>query len=75
MKLYFENSYGERKLIGKPKTSAKSWKMIFKYCKRRNYQIPYVRTWTTPEGERWYDVGSHTQFFVEVEDNGNKDVD
>ena len=71
MKLYFENSYSERRLIGEPATANESWKMIHKFCEKCNYKIPYVRSWTTPDGETWYDVGSHTHFFVEVEDDGN----
>lgn len=71
MKLYFENSYGERRLIGEPQTGEESWKMIYNFCTERNFKIPYVRSWTTPEGEKWYDVSSHTEFFIEVNDNGD----
>lgn len=71
MKLYFENSYGKRRLIGEPKTSNDSWKMIHDFCAERNFHIYYVREWTTPNGEKHYDVGSHTEFFIEVHDNDN----
>lgn len=71
MKLYFENSYGKRRLIGEPKNDEESWKMIHNFCADRNFKIPYVRSWTTPEGEKWYDVSSHTEFFIEVSDNGD----
>lgn len=67
MKIYFENSYGERRPIGEAKTSDESWNIIHSFCEERNFKIPYVRSWTTPNGERWYDVGSHTEFFIEVE--------
>lgn len=68
MKLYFENSRGERRLIGEPKTDKEGWNMIHNFCAERNFKIPYVRTWTTPEGEKYYDVGSHTEFFVEIDE-------
>lgn len=66
-KLYFENSYENRCLIGEPKSEEESWQMIYNYCAARNFNIPYVRTWATLDGEKYYDVGSHTEFFVEVE--------
>jgi hypothetical protein len=67
MYLVFENSYGERILIGEPKDPTEYWKIISEFCAIRNFNIPYVRTWTTPKGEKYYDVSSHTEFFVEVE--------
>ena len=73
MKMYFENSRGQRRLIGEPKTSEESWNLIHKFCEERNFKIPYVRTWGTSSGEngKWYDVGSHTEFFIEIEDNAD----
>lgn len=68
MYLYFENSYGQRRLIGEPKTSEESFKIISDFCKERNFEIPYVRTWINTSGEKYYDVSSHTEFFIEVED-------
>ncbi len=67
MKLYFENSYGERRLIGEPNSSDESWKIIHNFCAERNFIIPYVRSWITPDGEKWYDVSSHSEFFIEKE--------
>ena len=71
MKLYFENSRGLRRLIGEPKTSDESWKMIHNFCEERNFKIYYVRYWMSENGEKHYDVGSHTEFFIEVEDEHN----
>lgn len=68
MKLYFENSLGKRRLIGEPKTSEEGYKIIHNFCSERNFKIYYVRNWTTPDGEKYYDVGSHTEFFIEVDD-------
>ena len=69
MKLYFENSRGERRLIGEPKTAEESSKIYHDFCSERNFKIYYVRNWVTSKGEKYYDVGSHTEFFVEVNDN------
>ena len=71
MKLYFQNSYGERRLIGEPKTSEESSMLYRAFCEERNFRIYYVRSWSTPKGEKYYDVGSHTEFFVEVNEDGN----
>ena len=67
MKLYFENSRGERRLIGEPQTEKESAMIYHKFCEDRNFKIYYVRSWVTPNGEKYYDVGSHTEFFVEVQ--------
>lgn len=67
MKLYFENSRGERRLIGEPQTNKESWNIIKDFCAERNFKIPYVRNWTTPEGERYYDCGSWSEYFVEID--------
>ena len=63
MKLYFENSMGERRLIAEPNTELDAWNEIHKFCDERDFQIYYVRTWQNDEGLTKYDVGSHTEFF------------
>ena len=68
-KLYFEDSYERRRLIGEPKDDKECWNMIHNFCEERNFKIPYVRTWVTENGEKWYDVSSHTEFFIEVTEN------
>lgn len=74
IKVYFENSCGERRPIGEVHTSDESWRIIHDFCKERKFKIPYVRSWCTPEGEKWYDVGSHTEFFIEVESDCSGDT-
>ena len=71
MKLYFENSYRERRLIGEPKDSNESWKIMNDFCEERNFKVYYIRSWRTSNGEKHYDVGSHTEFFIEVDDDDN----
>ena len=63
MKLYFENSYGDRRVIAEPQTEDEAYKEIYKFCGDRNFEIYYVRTWRTADGLKEYDVGSHTEFF------------
>ena len=65
-KLYFEDRYEKRRLIGEPVTDEECWHMIRSFCDEHNFKIPYVRTWMTENGEKWYDVSSHSEFFVEV---------
>lgn len=62
--LFFEDSKGERREIGCPMTEGEALGMINDFCKERNFTICYTRSWVTPNGEKWYDVGSHTEFFV-----------
>ena len=64
MKLYFENSRGQRRVIAEPKTEDEVWKEINKFCEERNFNIPYVRQWIDPDGLKWYDVSSHSEFFI-----------
>lgn len=69
MKLYFENSYKERRIIAEPKMENDATKIINEFCEERNFKIHYIRTWVDGEGLRVYDVGSHTEFFyLDMED-------
>lgn len=63
MKLYFENSNGNRRLIAEPKTRDGAFEQIHAFCEERSFDIYYVRTWRTSDGLEVYDVGSHTEFF------------
>ena len=63
MKLYFENSNGESRVIAEPQTEEEAMKEINKFCEDRNFKIYYVRIWQTENGLK-YDVGSHTEFFI-----------
>ena len=65
-KLYFEDRYEERRLIGEPTTDQECWQMIKDFCADHNFKIPYMRTWITDNGEKYYDVSSHSEFFVEI---------
>lgn len=64
MKLYFENSRGKRKLLGKYKTERGAIRRINRFCDEHNFKVYYMRTADhVDEGYKWYDVGSHTEFF------------
>lgn len=63
MKLYFENSRGERRLIAKPKTEEDANKVIHKFCEDRHFKIYYIRTWRNNEGLKVFDCGSWSEFF------------
>lgn len=63
MKLYFQNSYGERRIIAEPKTEEAAMETIHAFCEERGFKIYYVRSWMTSDGLKKFDVGSHTEFF------------
>ena len=64
MKLYFENSYGERRVIAEPQTEEEADKEIHKFCKDRNFKIYYVRTWIDDDGLKVFDCGSWSERFL-----------
>ena len=63
MKLYFENKYGNRRVIAESQTEEEAMKEVYKFCEDRKFHIYYVRTWTDNDGFKVYDVGSHVEFF------------
>ena len=69
MKLYFENSYGERRVIAAPSTEENALEIIHAFCKERNFKIYYTRSWINDNGEKVYDVGSWSEFFYLVNEN------
>lgn len=72
MKLYFENRYGEMKLVSAVATPETANQLIRKYIGaiNPNYKIYYTRYWNVDEERfhRVYDVGSHTEFFHLIEE-------
>lgn len=63
MKLYFENSYGERRIIAEPATEEAAMREIRKFCEDRNFKIYYTRSWMTLDGLKKFDCGSWSEFF------------
>lgn len=64
MKLYFETSKGEKRVIAAPLSEENAIEIIHAFCEERNFKIYYTRSWIDKEGLKWYDVGSHTEFFI-----------
>lgn len=63
MKLYFENSHGNKRVIAEPETEEDVLDVIQKFCDERNFKIYYMRWWDK-DNVRTYDVGSHSEFFL-----------
>ena len=64
MKVYFENSKGKRRVIGENvNTEQEVMKIIQDFLNEHNYKSYYTRTWHE-DGWTWFDVGSHTEFFL-----------
>ena len=66
--LYFENSNGKRTKIGHPNSIDEVSDIISNFLKIHNYKSYYTRTWKNENGEICYDVGSHSEFFILVDD-------
>ena len=68
MNVYFRDSYGKRRLLeANVKDKEAVWKIIQKFLDDHNYKSYYTRVWYN-EGYTWYDVGSHTEYFL-VDEN------
>ena len=72
MKLWFENSEGDWRVIKECQNSEDVYLAINDFIKACNKKKPpnkhfkscYFRIWEDPDGKyRHYDVGSHTEFF------------
>ena len=66
--LYFQNSNGDRRKIGNPNSIDEVSNIISDFLKNHNYKSYYTRTWKNENGEICYDVGSHSEFFILVDD-------
>lgn len=63
MNLYFRDSYGRRRLIGNPTDEQGANLLIKAFLSARHYKSYYTRVWTE-NNETWFDVGSHSEFFI-----------
>lgn len=61
--LYFINSMGNWRMIARNVNREKAVKVMHKFCEERGFQIHYTRIWEE-NSDVWFDVGSHTEFFV-----------
>ena len=70
--LYFENSYGKRRVIGRATDENGISKLIKDFLDDHNYKSYYTRTWISENDnkEKIYDVGSHSEFFIAYNPEG-----
>ena len=68
MILYFQNNMGIRREIGRPLTEQEIYQTIKRFLDEHNYKSYYTRSWVNKKGETYYDVGSHTEFFVMIKE-------
>lgn len=65
MKLYFQASNGNERLIAEVENGDEAMKEIKEFCFERNFNIPYVRCWGSLEDDGiWYDCGSWYEYFL-----------
>lgn len=67
--VYFENRFEERIFLDYVKTEEEIYSVIKRDIKARaqpSFEWYYTRTWTRDSGEKVYDVGSHSEFYIAV---------
>lgn len=72
MILYFLDSYGNKRLVKTdviPETATKEIE-AYTHSLNPNYKIYYYRSWYSEnDGGILYDIGSHSEFFLLVDEN------
>ena len=64
MNVYFRDSYGEKRLLAENvPTKEVAWKHMQSFMNTHNFECYYTRMWFQ-DGYTWFDVGSHTEFFL-----------
>ena len=63
VKLIFQNSRGEERIIAEPSNREEVNKEINKFLDDHNFKSYYTRVWEE-NGRLIFDVGSHTEFFI-----------
>lgn len=63
MKVIFLDRYERRREVEEVDTLQKGYDAVHEFLKKHHYEIPYTRMWIE-ENEIWFDVGSHTEFFI-----------
>ena len=67
MKVYFLDSYNNKRELTEVQTKEEVWSVINKFLEERNYKSYYTRMWYE-DNMTWIDVGSHSEFFL-VDEN------
>ena len=64
MNLYFRDSYGHKRLLASNINSKEDvWKCIQAFLDKHDFKSYYTRMWYADD-YTWYDVGSHTEYFM-----------
>lgn len=63
MVLYFVNRFDEWREIARPLDERGAHLRIQAFLAAHNFKSYYIREWDE-NGDRWIDVGSHSEFFV-----------
>jgi len=76
MTLYFENTFGFRRVIAEPLDEREAYAAINAFLKEHNYKSYYTRSWINESNlnEKIYDVGSHSEFFICYNSNGWSEI-
>ena len=62
---YFRDRFGKWRLLGKYVSEAETWVLLRNFLKvYPHFKSYYTRCWNDKDGNTWYDVGSHTEFFI-----------
>ena len=62
MTLFFENRFGKKREIARPKTMEDAKEEIRDFLDQHHFTSYYWRT-NESNGDLWIDVGSHSEFF------------
>lgn len=63
MNVFFKRHNNSTVKIGQCCNYDDAWEVIAQFLREKRYSYYYIRTWMHDD-EKWYDVGSHTEFFV-----------
>ena len=64
MTLYFKNGYDEERVIGNPDSVDGAHLLITAFLNAHHYKSYYTRIWAEENRDMWFDVGSHSEFFI-----------
>ena len=62
--MYFLRSNNEYLVLNDYCTEEEGWKAAHEFMTNHGFEAPYIRTWFDTKGNKWFDVSSHTEFFV-----------
>lgn len=60
---YFQRANGTFLCLGSSLTEQEALRAMHEFMENHDYRSYYTRSWNDENGT-WYDVGSHTEFFL-----------